>query len=52
MARRAEIAPSALMIGCFLLFLYPVSVDGNSANYSFVLLPLLTALLTGRVPRQ
>src|SRR5437016_5845685 len=40
-----------LLQACFLVFLYPASVDGNSVNYSFVLLPLALALIRGRCRR-
>lgn len=39
------------LVCCFCLFLYPISIEGNSVNYSFVLFPILSALLTLKVQR-
>jgi O-antigen ligase len=44
-------ARTALLVACFVWFLYPVSVDGNSVNYSFVLLPLTLVLFRGKSRR-
>jgi O-antigen ligase len=43
-----ESARELLLTAGFCLFLIPFSVEGNSANYAFVLIPL-GALLTGQV---
>ncbi len=38
-----------VLIGWFFLCLYPVSVDGIGVNYAFVLLPLISVVLLGRL---
>lgn len=38
-----------LLVACFCFFLVPISIDGNSANYSFMLVPIAVALATGRI---
>lgn len=42
---------TALLIVCFVWFLYPISVAGNSVNYSFVLLPLVAIAARGKCKR-
>jgi O-antigen ligase len=39
----------AALIALFALCLYPISVSGLGVNYIYVLLPLVTALVTGRL---
>lgn len=39
----------AFALVCFVLFLYPISIDGVSVNYSFVFFPVALALMTGKV---
>lgn len=40
-----------LLVVCFVFFLYPISIDGNSANYSFVLFPLVLVAGGGKLRR-
>tara|TARA_B100000902_G_C27304373_1_gene914587 strand:+ start:930 stop:2135 length:1206 start_codon:yes stop_codon:yes gene_type:complete len=42
---------SFFLITSFIIFLYPYSISGLSANYSFILFPLFLILLTGKVKK-
>ncbi len=39
------------LVTAFIIFLYPYSISGLSANYSFILFPLVLILFTGKVKK-
>lgn len=48
---RAVTSRGILLVVCFVLFLYPASIDGIGVNYSFVLLPLFYLAMNQQLSR-